>query len=64
MPGAHGFNTAHFLKIDVEGMEEQALRGFDFDYCRPWIVLVESTIPNSRVQRFRSWEPLLTRQGL
>ena len=57
------FDTAHFLKIDVEGMEEQALRGFDFDYCRPWIVLVESTIPNSRVQRFRSWEPLLTRQG-
>lgn len=57
------FDTAHILKIDVEGMEEQALRGFDFDYCRPWIVLVESTIPNSRVQRFRSWEPLLTRQG-
>ncbi len=57
------FDTAHFLKIDVEGMEEQALRGFDFDYCRPWIVVVESTIPNSRVQRFRSWEPLLTRQG-
>jgi|GEM_PF-1217479 len=59
----YGFSTAHFLKIDVEGMEEQALRGFDFGYCRPWIVLVESTIPNSRVQRFRSWEPLLTRQG-
>ena len=57
------FDTAHFLKIDVEGMEEQALRGFDFDYCRPWIVLVEATIPNSRVQRFRSWEPLLTGQG-
>ena len=57
------FNTAHFLKVDVEGMEEQALRGFDFDYCRPWIVLVESTSPNRRVQRFRSWEPLLTRQG-
>ena len=57
------FDTAHFLKVDVEGMEEQALRGFDFDYCRPWIVLVESTIPNSRVQRFRSWEPLLTGQG-
>ena len=39
------------------------MRGFDFGYCRPWIVLVESTIRNSRVQRFRSWEPLLTRQG-
>lgn len=59
----HHFDTAHFLKVDVEGMEEQALRGFDFDYCRPWVVVVESTIPNSRVQRFHSWEPLLTQQG-
>ncbi len=32
----------HFLKIDVEGFEEQVLRGFDFLAWRPWIILIES----------------------
>lgn len=32
-----------FLKIDVEGFEEQVLRGMDFSKWRPWIILVESS---------------------
>ena len=32
----------HFLKIDVEGFEEQVLRGIDFQRWRPWIILIES----------------------
>lgn len=32
----------HFLKIDVEGFEEQVLKGFDFMAWRPWIILIES----------------------
>lgn len=32
-----------FLKIDVEGFEEQVLRGMDFRRWRPWIILIESS---------------------
>lgn len=31
-----------FLKIDVEGFEEQVLRGMDFRRWRPWVILIES----------------------
>lgn len=31
-----------FLKIDVEGFEEQVLRGMDFKRWRPWVILIES----------------------
>ena len=52
----------HFLKIDVEGAEEEVLRGADFTTYRPWIVLVEATIPNSRVENWEAWDPLLRKQ--
>jgi FkbM family methyltransferase len=32
----------HFLKIDVEGFEEQVLCGMDFVRFRPWLVMLES----------------------
>lgn len=32
-----------FLKIDVEGFEEQVLRGMDLRRWRPWIILIESS---------------------
>lgn len=32
-----------FIKIDVEGFEEQVLRGMDFQRWRPWIILIESS---------------------
>ncbi|MGH8434013.1 MAG: FkbM family methyltransferase [Pseudomonas sp.] len=32
----------HFLKIDVEGFEEQVLQGMDFQRWRPWVILIES----------------------
>ena len=48
----------HFLKIDVEGFEEQVLRGMDFARFRPWLVMLESPF-NKRP----AWESLILEAG-
>ncbi|MFL9870939.1 FkbM family methyltransferase [Paraburkholderia megapolitana] len=53
----------HFLKVDVEGAEGDVLGGGDFQHFRPWIVLVEATLPLSQEQSYAGWEPILTSQG-
>ena len=40
----------HFLKVDIEGFEKQALLGNDWSRFRPWIVVVEATLPMSQVE--------------
>jgi FkbM family methyltransferase len=50
----------HFLKVDVEGHEEAVLRGADWMRHRPWIVVVEATLPSSQVETHLAWEPILT----
>ena len=52
-------NEIHFLKIDVEGMESEVIQGADFSRFRPWIVLVESFKPNSRIENHDEWEESL-----
>jgi FkbM family methyltransferase len=37
----------HFMKIDVEGAESLVLRGADFERFRPWVILIEATLPRS-----------------
>lgn len=49
----------HFLKIDVEGAEKLVLEGIDFSKIRPWIVLVEATLPFTQIQNHQDWEPIL-----
>ena len=49
----------HFLKIDVEGFEHQAIVGNDWKRYRPWIVLVEATLPMTQSPSHMSWEPIL-----
>lgn len=53
----------HFLKVDVEGFEGEVLRGMDFARWRPWILVIEATLPNSRETNHGSWEHLVTDQG-
>ncbi len=53
----------HFLKIDVEGLEEAVLRGLDWAKHRPWIVIVESTLPMSQIESHQAWEPILSDAG-
>ena len=49
----------HWMKIDVEGMEEQVLRGWNARSLRPWIVVVEATRPGSNEPTHDAWEQLL-----
>jgi FkbM family methyltransferase len=56
----HG--PVHFLKIDVEGFEEQVLRGMDLRQQRPWILVIEATRPNSN-QVDAPWDCLVTDSG-
>lgn len=60
---AHSGRDIHWLKIDVEGMEDQVIESWMPSAARPWIVLVESTKPNSPEPSFETWEPKLLALG-
>lgn len=49
----------NFLKVDVEGLETAVLKSNDWSRFRPWIVLVEATLPMSQVESYEEWEPIL-----
>jgi FkbM family methyltransferase len=53
----------HWLKIDVEGMEQSVLEGWRPSNVRPWIVAIESTRPNSQIFVHHRWEPDLLELG-
>jgi FkbM family methyltransferase len=53
----------HFLKIDVEGAEGEVLRGLDLSLARPWILVVESTQPNTQVDVSHEWSHLIIDAG-
>lgn len=46
----------HFLKIDVEGAEDLVFEGMVFEKHRPWILVVEATMPNSPILSECRWE--------
>ncbi|CAI2717065.1 FkbM family methyltransferase [Nitrospina watsonii] len=51
--------AVHFLKVDVEGLEEAVLQGNNWIDHRPWIVVVEATLPMSQTESHGKWEPIL-----
>ncbi len=53
----------HWLKIDAEGMERAVIQSWRPAKPRPWIVVVESTKPNSPELAFADWEALLVKLG-
>jgi FkbM family methyltransferase len=59
----HDVHEVHFLKIDVEGAERDVLEGLDLSDVRPWIILIEATHPQSRIDRSESWEDLVLGRG-
>ena len=52
----------HWLKVDVEGYEANVLRSWSSDF-RPWLVVIESTVPGSQVQTHNEWEHILECKG-
>jgi FkbM family methyltransferase len=56
----YGGDPVHFLKIDVEGAERSVLSGCDFERWRPWVLVIEATIPMSREVNDQTWEGLVT----
>lgn len=55
----HEVRAIHFLKIDVEGAEGSVIRGAGLERHRPWIILVEATLPNSNTPNHFEWDHLL-----
>jgi FkbM family methyltransferase len=49
----------HWLKIDVEGMEESVVQSWNKSPIRPWIVVVESTIPGTQIETSAGKEELI-----
>lgn len=59
----HVKGDLHWLKIDVEGAEQDVLESWGDSPVRPWIVAVEATMPASPVQNHHGWEPILLARG-
>ena len=53
----------HWLKIDVEGMEYDVLQGWNDETIRPWVLVVEATIPTTTRLDYEAWEPLIIERG-
>lgn len=54
----HG-QEVHFLKIDVEGLEDKIIGGNDWQSKRPWVLVIESNVPMSRTPSHDQWEHVL-----
>ena len=49
----------HLVSIDVEGMEDEVLKGLDLRRYRPWLMVVEATTPGTPEPNHAAWEPML-----
>jgi FkbM family methyltransferase len=67
-----GNRDIDFLKVDVEGFEDQVLRGADWITVRPRVLVIEATLPavqitdwdrRDAVRNWDAWEPLLLAAG-
>jgi FkbM family methyltransferase len=60
---AQGGRPIHWLKIDVEGMEDDVIDSWPPSLVRPWIVVVESIKPLTQEESYSAWEPKLLKLG-
>lgn len=59
----HAPASFEFLKIDVEGAEDDVIRGGDWNRFRPKIVVIEALAPYTLAPAWDSWEPILVAHG-
>jgi len=55
--------TINFLKIDVEGFDGEVLKGLDFSLIRPYLIVMEATIPGTDIPCHERWEYILTQNS-
>jgi FkbM family methyltransferase len=55
--------TIQWLKIDVEGAETEVIESWGENPTRPWIVVVESTVPGSQIMSDKKWESAILSKG-
>lgn len=53
----------HWMKIDVEGMEGDVIASWGNAHLRPWVLVIESVLPNQPVESEVEWEQELTNRG-
>lgn len=53
----------HFLKIDVEGFEAEVLAGLDLTRWRPWVLVIEATLPQSTELSYEAWDGTVVAAG-
>ena len=58
-----GNRDVHWMKIDVEGYEKQALVGWRCTSVKPWVVCIEATAPCSSRPTWNEWEDDLLCKG-
>jgi FkbM family methyltransferase len=58
-----GVTDIHWLKIDAEGAEFEILKGFSCRKVCPWIIVIESTLPNSAIKGENRWTSILEGKG-
>lgn len=55
--------TIDFIKIDVEGMENEVIRGADWNRYRPRILVIEAVDLLFHAPQWEAWEPFLLENG-
>lgn len=55
--------AVNWMKIDVEGLEKNVIESWVESPVRPWILVIESTLPLSEEQSHDDWEDLILAKG-
>ena len=59
----HAPESIDFLKVDVEGAEQDVLLNGNWQKHRPKVVVAEALTPYSLAPAWEDWEPFLRQQG-